>query len=74
MPGEHAPDADAEAQLKVDPDQVHLVVTTAELDVGANALRSVGNIEQACRLEKILHQLTRLHDMGETPEPGRYGG
>ena len=50
MPSEYAPDPDAEPQLNVDPDQVHLVVTTTELDILADALRSVGNVEFADRL------------------------
>jgi hypothetical protein len=36
---------------------VHLVVTTTELDILADALRSVGNIEFADRLKSILRQL-----------------
>ena len=56
VPSEHTPASDA-AQLNVDPDQIHLVVTTTELDILADALRSVGNMEFADRLETILRQL-----------------
>jgi hypothetical protein len=51
------PDHNAEPRLNVDRDQVHLVVTTTELDILADALRSVGNVEFADRLETILRQL-----------------
>ena len=56
VPSEYA-DPDAELQPNVDPDQVHLVVTTTELDILADALRSVGNVEFADRLETVLRQL-----------------
>jgi hypothetical protein len=59
MPGEHAPDPDAEARLNVDSDHVHVVLTTMELDMIADALRSVGNRELADRLETILHQFAQ---------------
>jgi hypothetical protein len=54
---EPTPDHHAEPRLNVDRDQVHLVVTTTELDIIADALRSVGNVEFADRLESILRQL-----------------
>ena len=54
---EQTPDHNAESRLNVDRDQVHLVVTTIEPDIIADALRSVGNLEFADRLETILHQL-----------------
>ena len=57
VPGEYAPDPDAEPQLNVDAGQVHLVVTTIELAIIADALRSVGNVELADRLDLVLHQL-----------------
>jgi len=57
VPREFAPDPDAEPQLNVDPDKVHLVVSPVELDIIADALRSVGNVELAERLETLLHQL-----------------
>jgi len=65
VPGEYTPDADAEPKLNVDPDQVHLVVTTIELDIIADALRSVGNVELADRLDLVLRQL------GQTARHGR---
>jgi hypothetical protein len=54
---EQTPDDNAEPRLNVDRDQVHLVVTTIELDIIADALRSVGNVEFADRLETMLRQL-----------------
>jgi hypothetical protein len=46
-----------EAHLNVDPDEVHLVLTGLELDIIVDALRSVGNIELADRLESVLRRL-----------------
>ena len=50
---------DSEPRPNVDPDQVHLVVTLTELDILVDALRSVGNIDFADRLEHILRQFGR---------------
>ena len=50
-----------EPQLNIDPDEVHLVLTRMELDIIVDALRSVGNVELADRLEAILRRLSRNH-------------
>jgi len=54
---EHPRDLDAERELNVDPDRLHLIVTPIELDIVVDALRSVGNVELAERFEAILHKL-----------------
>ena len=60
MTGQDARDLNLNPQLNVDPDQVHLVVTRLELDIIVDALRSVGNVEIAERLEAILRQVARV--------------
>jgi hypothetical protein len=59
VPNEHVPDPGAGPPLNVDSGQLHLVLTTMELDIIADALRSVGNRELADRLETILHQFAQ---------------
>jgi hypothetical protein len=46
-----------EPHLNVDPDEVHLVLTGLELDIIVDALRSVGNVDLADRLEAVLRLL-----------------
>ena len=48
---------DPEQRLNVAPDEVHLVLTALELDIIVDALRSVGNVELAERLESVLRRL-----------------
>jgi hypothetical protein len=50
-----------EARLNVEPDEVHLVLTGLELDIIVDALRSVGNVELADRLESVLRRLGQNH-------------
>ncbi len=57
VPAERPPDPDRERQLNVDSDRLHLIVTPVELDIIADAVRSVGNVELAARLEAVLHKL-----------------
>jgi hypothetical protein len=57
VPGEHPSDPNADPLLNVDPDRVHLIVTSAELAIVVDALRSVGNVEMAERFEAVVHQL-----------------
>jgi hypothetical protein len=64
---EHTPISNNELQPNVDPTQVHLVVTTTELDILADALRSLGNVEFADRLEIIQVSLGRRRVMSQTP-------
>jgi hypothetical protein len=45
-----------EPQLNVHADEVHLVLTVMELDIIVDALRSVGNVELADRLESVLRR------------------
>jgi hypothetical protein len=59
VPGEHTSDADAEPRLTVAAERIHLVVTTTERDIVADASRPVGNLELADRLETLLHQSAR---------------
>jgi hypothetical protein len=47
-----------EPQLNVHADEVHLVLTVMELDIIVDALRSVGNVELADRLESVLRRLS----------------
>jgi hypothetical protein len=50
-----------EPRLNVEPDKVHLVLTGLELDIIVDALRSVGNVELADRLESVLRRLGQNH-------------
>ena len=50
-----------EPQLNINPDEVHLVLTGLELDIIVDALRSVGNVELAERLESVLRRLGQNH-------------
>ena len=50
-----------EPRLNVEPDEVHLVLTGLELDIIVDALRSVGNIELADRMESVLRRLGQNH-------------
>ncbi len=56
MPDEQAPDPNADDQLNVDADRLHLEVTFVELDIIVDALRSVGNSELAERFEAVLRE------------------
>jgi hypothetical protein len=46
-----------EPETHVDAEHVYLVLSPIELDILADALRSVGNVEFAEQLEAILRQL-----------------
>ena len=50
-----------EPQLNVHAHEVHLVLTGMELDIIVDALRSVGNVELADRLESLLRRLSQNH-------------
>jgi hypothetical protein len=52
--GEQESDPNADPQLNVDADRLHLIVTPVELDIIVDALRSVGNNELAERFEAVL--------------------
>jgi hypothetical protein len=62
--GQDTRESNLNPQLNVDPDQVHLIVTRLELDIIVDALRSVGNVDIAERLEAILRQVTRAPRAG----------
>ena len=46
-----------ETETHLGVEQVHLVLSPIEVDILVDALRSVGNVELAERLEAILRQL-----------------
>jgi hypothetical protein len=50
-------DSTPENETNVDVEHVHLVLSLIEVDILADALRSVGNVEFAERLETILRQV-----------------
>ena len=54
MPDEQATNPNADRQLNVDADRLHLAVTPIELNIIVDALRSVGNCELAERFEAVL--------------------
>jgi hypothetical protein len=54
VPDEQAANPNADPQLNVDAERLHLAVTPVELDIIVDALRSVGNDELAERFEAVL--------------------
>ncbi len=58
---EEARSPNPEPHLNVYPDEVHLVLTALELDIIVDALRSVGNIDLADRMESVLRRLGQNH-------------
>jgi hypothetical protein len=61
---EHTSNPDPQSQLNVDPDHVHLLLTSLELDIIIDALRSVGNTDLADRLEAILRLMHQTGTSG----------
>jgi hypothetical protein len=57
---DHRRDPDAEPQLNVESDRLHLIVTPVELEIVVDALRSIGNVELAARFEAVLRNVGEL--------------
>ena len=56
-------DSTSDSETNVDVEHVHLMLSPIELDILVDALRSVGNVEFAERLETILR-------LAHRPSPG----
>ena len=69
MPDEQATNPNADRQLNVDADRLHLAVTPIELNIIVDALRSVGNCELAERFEPSYATQAMGRVVSDAPEP-----